>query len=162
MLLSPSFPSVLLPGLPFVFITDEIHVLSPDALQGIQVPSGVQLTKIFLSAHVDQLVDEFNSVKSLGGATVEEWLKGLEDRGKQRRSEPSRWEKWAAADGVVAMRTLLYPGSPVAISSTCVELVLPEASAPTSGLQHTQSTVSAPSVSSTLKTPCTSSINPRK
>ena len=86
-----------------------MNALSPDALARAQTPLNVRLTKSFLRADVDQLANEFNSVKSLGSATVDEWLKGLEDRGKQRRSDPSRWTKWAGSEGVMALQTLLYP-----------------------------------------------------
>lgn len=162
MLLSPSIPSVLLPGLPFVFITNEMHVLSPDVLQGSQVPPDVQLTKLFLRNHVDQLAKEFNLVQSLGGATMDEWLKGLESRGKQRRSDPSRWEKWAGADGVAMMKTLLYPGVPVVASQTDAPLFSTKASLSIGGLQHKKKIMSGPCVSSSSEIASTSLINHRK
>lgn len=142
-------PSALLPGLPFVFITNKMHVLSPGVLHSAQVPPDVQLTKIFLRTHVDQLADEFDSVKSLGGAAVEEWLKGLEGRGKKRRSNTSRWEKWP---GIVAMRTVLYSGLPVAASSVNAASVSTEALSSTNGAQYTQRALLAPRASSSHKT----------
>lgn len=136
-----------------------MHVLSPDVLHNAQVPPDVQLTKIFLRAHVDQLTHEFDLVKSLGGATVEEWLKGLEDRVKQQRSDTSRWEKWA---GLVAMRTMIYPGVPVAASSANAASVFTEASPSTNGSQYTQKVLSAPHVSIPHKTSSNPLANTRK
>lgn len=49
-------------------------------------------------------------MKSMGAATVEEWLKGLEGRGHERRGDALRWENWAASGGVSQMRNILYPG----------------------------------------------------
>lgn len=47
----------------------------------------------------------------MGTATVEEWLKGLDGRGAERRNDTSRWEKWATVnDNLRQMRTILYPG----------------------------------------------------
>lgn len=47
----------------------------------------------------------------MGVATAEEWLKGLDYRGKERRSDASRWENWATSNGgLKQMRNLLYPG----------------------------------------------------
>lgn len=61
-------------------------------------------------------------MKAMGSATVEEWLKGLEGRGHESRSDALRWENWAASGGLIQMRTVLYPGYrpsvPVTISTT--------------------------------------------
>lgn len=69
------------------------------------------LTKLYWSAHVDELKQEFFRAKNLGPATAEEWLKGLDGRGSEWRNDFSRWENWATANGGVRqMRGLLYPG----------------------------------------------------
>ena len=127
----------MLPGLPFVFITHKMHVLSPD-IQSAQASPDAQLTKIFLRTDVDQLVNEFNTVRSLGDAAVEEWLKGLDERGKRRRADPSRWEKWATADGLTAMRTLICPGVPASPSSGDTILTTTATPASTGGPRNTQ------------------------
>lgn len=60
---------------------------------------------------MDDLKREFLNTKAMGPATVEEWLKGLDGRGAERRNDASRWEKWATVnDGLRQMRTVLYPG----------------------------------------------------
>ncbi|KAI1387050.1 uncharacterized protein F4822DRAFT_411961 [Hypoxylon trugodes] len=108
-LLSSSVPSLLMPALPFVLITNETHTISPDALQKGLVQPDLQVTKIYLSEHVESLKQEFLSVKSMGGATAEEWLKGLEYRGRELLDDSMRWEKWASTGGVTQMQTQLSP-----------------------------------------------------
>lgn len=107
MLLS-SAPSLIIPALPSVLITEDITILSPGALQNVQGHNDVKLTKLFFTRHVEELQEEFATVKAMGPATAEEWLKGLEDRGKELRGDSSRWEKWEFAGGVAQMRKMQY------------------------------------------------------
>ena len=109
-MLSSSFPSTLAAALPFVFVTQELNAISPATMERSQTPSNTSLTKIFWSQHVEALKHEFFSVKAMGSATVEEWLKGLEGRGHERRSDALRWENWAASGGLTQMKNVLYPG----------------------------------------------------
>lgn len=110
-LLSSSIPSALTAALPFVFVTQELHVISLSTVEKCQTPPNVSLTKLYWGAHVEELKQEFFTVKSMGTATAEEWLKGLDCRGKERRSDASRWENWAIlSGGLKQMRALLYPG----------------------------------------------------
>ncbi|KAI0845621.1 hypothetical protein F5Y00DRAFT_165740 [Daldinia vernicosa] len=104
-LLLSSTPSLLMSALPFTFITNENRVISPDALQKGVFQPDMQVTKIYLSEHVEKLKQEFLSAKSMGGATAEEWLKGLEARGKELLNDSMRWEKWASTGGVAQMQT---------------------------------------------------------
>lgn len=84
--------------------------MSPATLERGQPPAMSQLTKLYWSAHVEELKSEFFFTKAMGPATVEEWLKGLDGRGAERRNDASRWEKWATInDGLRQMRTVLYP-----------------------------------------------------
>ncbi|EDN91783.1 hypothetical protein SS1G_07644 [Sclerotinia sclerotiorum 1980 UF-70] len=75
------------------------------ALQNGQPPSTTQITKYYFKKHVEDIKEEFESVKAMGSATIEEWLKGLEDRGKERRNDAARWERWEASGGIVRMKT---------------------------------------------------------
>lgn len=109
-LLSSSIPSTLATALPFVFVTQELHVVSPTTMARSNTPADTALTKLFWSAHVGDLKQEFFSVKTMGAATAEEWLKGLDGRGKERRNDPAKWENWALANGLSQMRNVLYPG----------------------------------------------------
>ncbi|KAI1857044.1 uncharacterized protein JN550_013440 [Neoarthrinium moseri] len=101
LLLSSSVPSLLLPALPFVLITGDLQVYTPSTVENGQIPTSAPLTKLFFSEHVDELKAEFLTVKDLGSGAAEEWLKGLEDYGKQRRLDAARWEKWESAGGAV-------------------------------------------------------------
>jgi hypothetical protein len=95
-----------MPALPFVFFTNELHVLPPTTLQNGQPPSTIQITKHFFQHQIEDLKNEFSQVQSMGAATAEEWIKGLEGRGKERRNDAGRWEKWEASGGVARMRSL--------------------------------------------------------
>lgn len=100
LLLSPSIPALLLPALPFVLITSDLQVFSAGALGKGFALGDVSLTKIFLTKQVEDLKDEFLSVKDLGAGATEEWLKGLEARGKEQRLDTDRWEKWESNGGL--------------------------------------------------------------
>ncbi|KAG9507029.1 hypothetical protein J7337_000577 [Fusarium musae] len=100
LLLSSSFPSVLLPALPPVLVDADMHVIHPRVIQAGTVPPHIQVTKLFWSEHVEQIKLEFENVKALGSAAAEEWIKGLEIRGKQALADASRWEKWANTGGM--------------------------------------------------------------
>lgn len=91
-------------ALPFIFLTNELHVLSPATLQNGQHPAIIQITKYFSKHQVEDIKQEFNRVKDMGAATAEEWLKGLDGRGKERRNDAARWERWEANGGLSRMR----------------------------------------------------------
>jgi hypothetical protein len=105
-------------------------------MERAQTPPSVSLTKIFWSEHVEALKQELFSVKAMGTATVEEWLKGLEGRGHEHRSDALRWENWAASGGLSQMRTILYPGYRPAVPLTPSTAVGPKLTAASgSGVQ---------------------------
>ncbi|KAF5019893.1 hypothetical protein F66182_8097 [Fusarium sp. NRRL 66182] len=104
LLLSSSFPSFLLPALPSVFVDAEMHIIPPRVMQTGAVPPSTHVTKLFWSEHVEQIKEEFSQVKALGSAAAEEWIKGLEIRGKEALVDASRWGKWAVAGGVAQVR----------------------------------------------------------
>ncbi|KAI1819094.1 hypothetical protein F4861DRAFT_544265 [Xylaria intraflava] len=107
LLLSSQIPSFLIPALPFVFIGDNMSVISSAMLQTGQVSMTSPITKTFLSSHVAVIQEEFASVRRMGGATVEEWLKGLEGRGKEHRADSLRWEKFEMSGGLARIRQRL-------------------------------------------------------
>ncbi|KAF4976538.1 hypothetical protein FZEAL_6810 [Fusarium zealandicum] len=108
-LLSSIIPSLLLPALPPILLTDHMHVITPRVLQTGVLPPDTQVTKFFWSEHIEQIKSEFEQVKVLGAAAAEEWIKGLEIRGKQALADASRWEKWDFAGGLGQVRTSLSP-----------------------------------------------------
>ena len=95
-----------MPALPFVFFTNELHVLPPSTLQNSQPPPTIQITKHFFQRQIEELKGEFSTVQSMGMATAEEWIKGLDERGKERRNDAGRWEKWEVSGGAARMRGL--------------------------------------------------------
>lgn len=106
-----SVPDELTTALPFIFVTEDLHAITPAAMELGQPPALGPLKKLYWSAQFEELKQEFFSVKAMGSATAEEWLKGLEGRGLERRSDASRWEKWATASGSLSqMSRVLYPG----------------------------------------------------
>jgi hypothetical protein len=106
LLLSSSVPSVLMAALPFIFLTNEMHVIPISTLQTGQQPTNTKITKHYYKYHIDEIKREFEDVKALGSATAEEWLKGLEGRGKERRDDAARWERWEAVGGISKMREM--------------------------------------------------------
>ena len=105
MLLSSSIPSPLITALPFIFLTNELHVIPLATLQNGQ-PTGIQITKRFFNPHIEDIKREFDDVKAMGSATAEEWIKGLEGRGRERRNDAVRWERWDVSGGVARMRNI--------------------------------------------------------
>lgn len=105
-LLLSSVPSLIIPALPSVLLNGDTTIVSPGALQNAQGHGDVKLTKLFFTRHVEELQDEFVTVKAMGLATAEEWLKGLEDRGKELRGDSSRWERWEFVGGIAQMRKM--------------------------------------------------------
>lgn len=97
-------------ALPFVFLTNELHVIPLATLQSGQHPQSIQITKNFFQPQIDDIKREFLEVKSMGSATAEEWLKGLDDRGKERRNDSTRWEKWETSGGVARMNAIEVKG----------------------------------------------------
>ncbi|KAL2018954.1 hypothetical protein VTK56DRAFT_10248 [Thermocarpiscus australiensis] len=110
LLLSPSIPSAVMPALPFIFLTQELHVFSATALEQGHLPAGTEVTKLFSSSDVEALKQEFLAVKDMGPGTASEWLKGLVGRGSDLQHDATKWEKWEYSGGTAKMRSQLYPG----------------------------------------------------
>ncbi|KAI0489570.1 hypothetical protein F4859DRAFT_501337 [Xylaria cf. heliscus] len=110
LLLSSSMPACLIPALPFIFLSENMRVI-PSAMLQTGHAAKPPVTKVFLSSHVSTIQEEFASVRAMGEATAEEWLKGLEGRGKERRVDALRWEKFEMSGGLVRMRRLLTSDS---------------------------------------------------
>ncbi|KAK0666231.1 hypothetical protein QBC41DRAFT_305409 [Cercophora samala] len=108
--LSPTIPSSVVPALSFVWLTNDLQVLSAATFEQGQPPADIQVTKRFLSSEVQALERELLEVKEMGQGTVTEWLKGLPGRGNSIRHDASKWEKWEGLGGPAKMRTQLYPG----------------------------------------------------
>ncbi|KAI9740536.1 MAG: hypothetical protein M1834_005117 [Cirrosporium novae-zelandiae] len=99
-LLSPTTPSFLLPALPFALITPAMHVVSPETIRSSDTPSDVVMTKYYLKEHIDDVKKELEEVKGMGTGTAEEFMKGLEQRGKDKMTDAARWEQWESNGGL--------------------------------------------------------------
>ena len=98
-----SLPSILLPALPFTFLTQSLHVVSSVTLRGSAPPPGIQLVKYFFRPHIEEIKKDLEEAKSMGSATAEEWVKGLETAGKDKLADAARWEQWEGNGGLRAL-----------------------------------------------------------
>lgn len=102
---------MLLPALPFTYVTQDLNVVTLTSVEQGQLPPETS-SKRFLSTDVKELEQEFFSVKELGTGTMEEWMKGLPVRGQKRLNEAKKWEKWAAAGHLQQVRAMTGPYLP--------------------------------------------------
>ncbi|CAK7231084.1 hypothetical protein SBRCBS47491_007810 [Sporothrix bragantina] len=100
----------LIPALQFVFVTSDTCVVPLSVIERGLLPPASTLTKLFWTADVEKLREEFSSVRELGASAAEEWQKGLTTRGSDQRTDIAKWEKYSDSGGVANMRSLLYPG----------------------------------------------------
>jgi hypothetical protein len=103
LVLSP-LPTFLLPGLSFVLITPSMHMVPSVVLRSNEIPADLHLTKYYFNSDIEYLIQEFDHVKSLGPATLEEWIKGLESKGKRKMADAARWEQWENSGGLYEVR----------------------------------------------------------
>ncbi|KAI0109614.1 hypothetical protein GGR51DRAFT_512140 [Nemania sp. FL0031] len=109
LLLSSSIPSCLIQALPFIFVDDKMRLISSAMLQNGHSNLKSPVTKLFLSSHAATIREEFALVMEMGEATAEEWIKGLEGRGKKCRADSLRWEKFEISGGLDRMQQYLSP-----------------------------------------------------
>ncbi|KAJ4417453.1 hypothetical protein N0V85_001840 [Neurospora sp. IMI 360204] len=95
--------TISMKGIPFAYVTPDLRV------QPSNTPDTDKL-KLFSPTDVDEVTKEFHDVQALGPGAMDEWMKGLNNRGKNLQNQASRWEKWYMSGGVTRMRTELYPG----------------------------------------------------
>lgn len=100
MLLSSSFPSFLLPALPFALISPSNHFIANSVLRSTAPPPTLQLIKHYHKPHIVEIKRQLDDVKELGPASAEEWIKGLDGEGKERINDAIRWEQWEAKGGL--------------------------------------------------------------
>ncbi|KAI0204680.1 hypothetical protein F4808DRAFT_411723 [Astrocystis sublimbata] len=108
LLLSSSIPACLIPALPFTFISEDMRVVSSAMLRAghtVKLP----VTKVFLSNQIEAIQKEFVKFKSMGGVKAAQWLKGLEKRGKRRRADALRWERFEMDGGLGEVQRLVTP-----------------------------------------------------
>ena len=91
-------------GLPFAFRTADNHYVLTDKPPA-NVPAGVSLAKVYSHHQIIELRQEYEAAKAYAPAAADEWLKGLQSRGKSRLADSGRFVRW---------ETALAPGKPVA------------------------------------------------
>ncbi|KAK8168475.1 hypothetical protein BKA80DRAFT_341312 [Phyllosticta citrichinensis] len=93
--------SALLAALPYVFVTQQFHVVPSTVISSTSsIPPNVKISKWYWRDHVRDIQRQFDEARSLGPAAGEEWLKGLEDVGRQRLVDAERWERWERTRGM--------------------------------------------------------------
>lgn len=111
-LILSSVPAALHPALPACFLTANMHIISPAILQRTSdFSTHEKPSRIYWPEHIEQVKTEFESVRALGSAAAEEWLKGLDARGKKALVDASRWEKWEMSGGPSRLRQTLLTES---------------------------------------------------
>ena len=110
LLLSSDFPSFLLQGLPFAYISNKSHVITHTSMRhSTAIPSGLALTKRYYKPHIETIERRFVDVRALGGPSVEEWIKGLAEQGQQRVNAIIQWEQYEIKSGLKIMNTPSQP-----------------------------------------------------
>ncbi|KAK8197244.1 uncharacterized protein BKA78DRAFT_75054 [Phyllosticta capitalensis] len=93
--------SALLAALPYVFVTQNLHVVPSTVISSTSsIPTNVKISKWYWRDHVRDIQRQSEEARSLGPAAGEEWLKGLEHVGKQRLIDAERWERWERTRGM--------------------------------------------------------------
>jgi hypothetical protein len=95
--------SILLPGLPYAYFTSNLDFVTSNTLRASSPPPGLDLTRYYFQSQVDELKQEMDHASSLGRAAAEEWVKGLDDVGRQKMEDAKRFEHWEATGGLQAL-----------------------------------------------------------
>ena len=83
------------------FISQEDHLVASNELRTRSPPEDVLLTKVFFKPQMDEMKTRVQRViLDHGSAAVDEWIKGLDDEGRDRAEEVIRWENWEAKGGL--------------------------------------------------------------
>ncbi|KAF2147690.1 hypothetical protein K461DRAFT_325134 [Myriangium duriaei CBS 260.36] len=101
----------LLPGLPFVLRTADMHYVPPSLISGKHsVPPNIQLSKVYYRLALSKLRQVH---EGLPADVVETWLGGLRDKGKRTMDDAARWVAWEASlPGISARQAtldMIYP-----------------------------------------------------
>jgi hypothetical protein len=110
-LMLSSLPMFLAPALSFAFFTPKMHIIPSVIIRAGQTPPSLVMTKYYYKEHINMMRRKFEEVKALGSAAVEEWIKGLEDEGKDKIANASRWEQWEASGGLQALGHIRKSGT---------------------------------------------------
>ncbi|MCJ1246265.1 hypothetical protein MMC30_003471 [Trapelia coarctata] len=127
--LSSNFPHVLFPALPFAFISPGENFVTSHALKTANGPIEVQLTKVYWKPHIEKIKRQYQEALELGSASAEEWVKGLESKGRELLNDSARWEQWEAKGALAKVnsrpsskaRSSALKQAPVTVSSANIK-----------------------------------------
>ena len=134
MLYSSTFPAFLMPALTCAFISQSDHLVASNELRTRSPPSDVILTKVFYKPQMEEMKTRVQRViLDHGSAAVDEWIKGLDDEGRNRGEEIIRWENWEAKGGLEKVNTRPQKRKPVPVTvkKQIPKAVLPSTDGPT-------------------------------
>jgi hypothetical protein len=63
-------------------------------------PPQLRLTKYHFKPRLEQMQSEYDAVRALGSAALEEWFKGLESRGDRANLAAARFDRWELQGGL--------------------------------------------------------------
>lgn len=78
-------------GIAYAFLSKDLHVVSE---QNARTNINQGISKIFLLDDIKSITAEYIEAKVLGEGAAEEWIKGLDEKGKQSMSDALRWSRW--------------------------------------------------------------------
>ena len=96
------------------------------------------MDKYFYTPHLEAIKKDFEDVKALGSACVEEWLKGLDPSRQDRIDDVERWERYEAKGGLKKLSSKPQPRTPFTIrpgalsNGACLEDMSSDRSTPQS------------------------------
>lgn len=94
---SSDCPTILLPALPFAFISPSNNYIPSTLIRSTAtLPPLLQMAKYYYKPHIEEIKQRLHGARELGNASAEEWIKGLDDEGRERLNEAARWEQWFA------------------------------------------------------------------
>jgi hypothetical protein len=102
-------PSFLLQAVPFASVSEDDHYIGHNLVRNQAIPPSILLTKYFHKPAIKQLMHQFEDVKLLGPASIEEWIKGLAQQGQERVEDIIRWEQWESKGGLKKVNSRPYP-----------------------------------------------------
>jgi hypothetical protein len=100
LLFSTQVPSSLLPALPIAFVTQHNNYVLSTTVKKQDCPSDIQIHKLYYKPHIRDIQERYKVAKDLGPGSTEEWLKGLEEEGRERILRITIWEQWDQKGGL--------------------------------------------------------------
>lgn len=88
--------ATLIKGLPFGFLTPDLHFIPETTRLTTGIPANLRAMKMFYKQDIDNIIEESGNASSFGAGAAEEWMKGLVSKGKEAMTDAARWEQWAA------------------------------------------------------------------